>query len=460
MVKRSFLIVLLVTLLLAVTTTVAYAADPDPEPGQQDEGGIDKVIGTLGLYAAMMAVLAVGTEVVIDMVRPIFGLQRKMNADEAFAKLKEQLPKTLEELGVSKEAKTALTDVLEKLETTTGLVGEQAEKARAIVHEKWPDILADLATQSADEVLKRHWETLQKKLGEAGVPAEASEKVRTWLVGAISEARKTGMIDLQGPLTLVNGVLEEVKVQQNKIQGPLRKLWRWLRDSLIRLGEQILKEGSPEKARFRQFLRSLCFLPAYIEYGWARLRGSLEGGVKINEGIKKLGEVVFEPARSLQEAARRILEEDVQQGLKEEKRVKWLRIISAVVGIILAATLSLDSLQLLEPVLGSAANTFHKVVEAEEALKPEDWYNLEQVIERADKNPDNDSFDPQRDLGILDPILEPLLKLTPGIILSGMGAAAGSGFWHDVLDKLRTAKQVAGMVKTAKEALKGENEEQ
>jgi predicted RecB family endonuclease len=591
MVKRSFLTVLLVTLLLAATTTIVYAADPEPEPVQQDEGGVDQVIGTLGLYAAMMAVLALGTEVVIDMVRPIFGLQRKMNVDEAFAKLKEQLPKTLTELEVSKKTQKQLKETIKEMEDTAKDFGNNAERARSILYEEWPDILTDLATQSVDAVFDRHWETIREELLEAGVPENSPElsAAGTWLKGAINNARETGIIDLQGPLTLVNGVLEEVKVQQNKIQSPFRKFWRWVRDSGIRLGrwflrpdvnawmkkafkevglpqglvdslgktlqdewidlledlvtlsakewldkhwetiEKALKDislknysseiidkllgkmsnaekgnksdkssggikkvmgdmwlnvpdeienGLPDVSKLvqaglslntdsvkdwlkkqlnrpvRRILRWVCFLPAYVEYGWARLRGTLEGGIKVHEGIKKLGEIAFEPARSLQEAAQCILEEDVQQGLREEKRVKWLRVISTVVGIILASILSLDSIQLLEPVLSSAANTFHELPDEGEILKPEAWYNLEQIIERADRDPDNNSFDPQRGLlGVLNPVLSPILALTPGVILSGLGAAAGSGFWHDVLDKLRATKQVSEMVKKAKEAL-------
>ncbi|MFL7791602.1 MAG: hypothetical protein AB8I69_05630 [Anaerolineae bacterium] len=450
--KRTLLVVLLVVLSLAATTTIAYAADPEPEPEQQDGSGIDEVLGTLGLYASMMAVLAVGTEVVIDMVRPIFGLQRKMSTDEAFAKLKEQLPKTLEELGLSQETQDQLTKTIAGMEQTAKSFGADAEKVRTILYEEWPDILTDLATQSVDEVFEKHWGVLEKKL-QSAVPSVPLNVVEAWLRGAISNARMTGTIDLQGPLTLINGVLEEIKIQQNRIQSPLRKLWRYFRDRLLTWATSL-----EEKVQWGWVVSFILRIPAYIEYGWARLRGSLEGGVEVKEGIKKLGKVAFDPARSLQEAARRVLEEDIQQGLREEKRVKWLRIISVIVGIILAAILSLDSFQLLEPVLSSAANTFHASPSAGESLKPEDWYNLEQIIERADKNPNNNSFDPQCAFGILSPALKPLFNLTPGIILSGLGAAAGSAFWHDVLDKLRTTKQVSEMVKKAKKTLSGENE--
>jgi hypothetical protein len=39
-----------------------------------------------------------------------------------------------------------------------------------------------------------------------------------------------------------------------------------------------------------------------------------------------------------------------------------------------------------------------------------------------------------------------VLALTPGIVLSGLGTAAGSGFWHDQLDRLRSAKEMVGQM--------------
>ena len=81
--RRLLIVLLFVTLLAAMTPAIAHAG-PLAQGGGEGEGdAIGNVIGTLGLYAAMMAVLAVGSEVLIDAVRPIFGLKRKTSATEA-----------------------------------------------------------------------------------------------------------------------------------------------------------------------------------------------------------------------------------------------------------------------------------------------------------------------------------------------------------------------------------------
>ena len=178
-----------------------------------------------------------------------------------------------------------------------------------------------------------------------------------------------------------------------------------------------------------------------------------------DDKTKGLQEKDLKPMTPIREAARRILDADRQQGLEEDKRIKWLRIISAVVGIALAATLQIDSLLLLEPVLGNAANAFREAPSAgAETVPPEEWYTLGDII----RVPREDPTDPQSDfvlpgvLGarVLGAALKALLVLTPGIYLSGLGAAAGSSFWHDMLDKLRSAKEVAGQVKGLAEVTK------
>jgi hypothetical protein len=448
--KRSFLVLLLVILLLAVTTTAAYAAPLDPgagpDPAQQDDGGIDEVLGTLGLYAAMMAVLAVGTEVVIDMVRPIFGLQRKTTATEALSQLKEWLPATVKELGLPESAQKDLDNALKNLETVTNAFGAQAEKVRAIVHDQWPEILKDLATQSVEKVLQDHWAVIKPKLDQLG--NVDAEKVRAWLLNTLNQLKGTNVADLQ-LLPALNGLLEEVEKRRNQIQGPLRKLWRWTRDRLIRWAEYLKGKNKV----YEKVIQHVLLVPAYIEYGWARLRGKLEGGVKVIEGIQKLGEPqAFQPLKSVQEAAQRILEEDVQHSAQEEKRVKWLRIISAVVGIVLAVTLQIDSVLLLEPVLGPVAKVFTvEVQKGEEKVTRmktmEDILSLQQATFHIPKNGDSllvTLWKQMYNLGIW--VINWLLALTPGFILSGLGAAAGSGFWHDQLDRLRAAKQVSSQV--------------
>ena len=164
----------------------------------------------------------------------------------------------------------------------------------------------------------------------------------------------------------------------------------------------------------------------------------------------------------LRETFDEILSEDVAQRSRETRRITWLRIISVVVGIFLAATLSIDSLELLKPVLGQAAERFYDPAPID--TDPDDWHSLAQIISGG---PDQPVTVFENRSGIwrwlgnmvgwllrLAPV-DGLLNLTPGVILSGLGAAAGSAFWHDQLDRLRQVKQttepIEGLVRQLKQ---------
>ena len=51
-----------------------------------------RLFAGLGMFFAMMAILAVGAEVVVDILRVLLGMKRKVTAMEAFNKLANQLP--------------------------------------------------------------------------------------------------------------------------------------------------------------------------------------------------------------------------------------------------------------------------------------------------------------------------------------------------------------------------------
>jgi hypothetical protein len=472
--RRLLPVLSLVALLLVLTPALAYA-QPLAQGGPEEKGiDIGTVIGTLGLYAAMMAVLAVGTEVMIDTVRPIFGLQRKTSTEEALAKLKEWLPGTVKDLGLSDEATKSLDKVVGNLEQYTKAFGDKAEQARAIVQDQWPSILKDLGVQAAEKVLEDYWGKIEPQLQALLGSGTDTAQVRTWLTNALNQFRATGMTDVQNQLSLIGGMLEEVEQQRHKIQSPLRRFWRWLRDGLVGIGEgigtkyQLDKQDVKVKGKwFWRILRGLFFLPAYVEYGWARIRGNLDGGVRWIEGIKQLGKVKpFDPLRSIQEAAQRILEENTRQALEEETRVKWLRIVSVVVGIVLAAALQVDSFLLLRPVLGeSVTNVLARP--AQEAAEPQmkTMADLLVIAPLPIRTPESKAEAMEVSAPVpLSPwervcngaswVVNWMLRLTPGFILSGLGAAAGSGFWHDQLDKLRSAKEVASQL----EKLTGQGE--
>ena len=436
--KRLLAILLIVTLLTALTPFAAYAC-PTTQDGNDGEGnGIGSVIGTLGLYAAMMAVLAVGSEVVIDAVRPIFGLKRKKTASEALSDLKDWLPGTLEDVGASPEAQRQLNERIKEMEDLALKYEGRAEEIRRVVREEMPDILKDLAIHSIDEALDKGWEKLEPRLRKIDPDADL-EELKGWLKETLTRLEETNIAEIATHLDSVSTLLDAVREQNNKLQGPLRKFWRWLRDSLLRVGHAAqANEKLPEP--LQRVIVFLCRIPAYPEYVWIWLTGKLPEGDTLGERLEKLGEHRrFAPVLTMEEAAKRILEEDVGYKDQEKSRIAWLRILSAVVGIALAASLRMDSLQLVEPILGNAVDTFRPPQEAGQTVE---WYTFEEIIEGDAKD-----IDPRLGLpGALGEFTAALLTLTPGIALSGLAAAAGSGFWHDQLDRLREAKQVVTQV--------------
>ena len=92
-------------------------------------------------------------------------------------------------------------------------------------------------------------------------------------------------------------------------------------------------------------------------------------------------------------------------------RVKWLRFTSVVVGICLAYILRVDSGDLLRDMLPLA-----------------DMLTT--------------GLTPDTSVTILGYVMH-LHALTAGIVLTGLAASAGSGFWHDQLTRLRSAKDVS-----------------
>lgn len=78
----------------------------------------------LGLFAAVMAIMALGTEVVIEFGKFFLGLKAKVSAMEAFNELKKELPGQLNQLGVDNKAIAGLDPIFQGLEATLKPVGQ------------------------------------------------------------------------------------------------------------------------------------------------------------------------------------------------------------------------------------------------------------------------------------------------------------------------------------------------
>ncbi|HDQ73195.1 MAG TPA: hypothetical protein ENN19_14050 [Chloroflexi bacterium] len=444
--KRLLLILCVLTLLFCLMPATTHAS-PLVQDDAEENGlsRIGSVIATLGLYAAMMAVLAVGSEVVIDAVRPIFGLKGKASAAEALNDLKIWLPDTLRELGVHSEAQDRIREQIGELHVITAQVEDRADKVQNLLESRFQDALKDLATHSTTFVVDKYWKKYIEPCLRREAPDLDPDQVRGWLETSLTVLEETNIAEMQAHLKSITNVLETVRQQRNALQSPIVRFWRWLRKSLFLLGERL--GGKPDSdapneyregdwGRFGKYVvRPILLLPSYLQYAWQWLRNSLpKEDLTVYEHLSRLGEHKrLKPLLTMDEAARCILEEEMQHTSENDLRIVWIRVLSAVVGIGLAVALRIDSIQLLAPVMENAIDAF-RGVGADGAVE---WYTFEMLLRQVGV-----VIDFRLVPNALTGLINWFLKLTPGLVLSGLGAAAGSAFWHDQLDRLRSAKQV------------------
>jgi len=165
--------------------------------------GLARLFAGLGMFAAVMAIMAVGTEVVIDSFKFFVGLKQKVTAMEALDSLKEELPRQLTELGVEPKSQERIDKLFKELEATLDSLKDMLkplESARDVY-----ETIKDGELAKAFEGIK-DLETEIKKVGtQLGV--ETDEKKRKTLeeeaekkLGELKEAAKKGISDVLSKL--------------------------------------------------------------------------------------------------------------------------------------------------------------------------------------------------------------------------------------------------------------------
>jgi hypothetical protein len=189
--------------------------------------GLARLFAGLGMFAAVMAIMAVGTEVVIDSFKFFVGLKQKVTAMEALDSLKEELPGQLAELGVDPESQERIDELFKELEATLhSLKGmlKPLESAQDVY-----EAIKDGELAKAFEGIK-DLETEIRKVGtQLGV--ETDENKRKTLeeetekkLGELKEAAKKGISDVLSKLGNQFGLDETTvgqfeKTLQGRIDG-------------------------------------------------------------------------------------------------------------------------------------------------------------------------------------------------------------------------------------------------
>jgi hypothetical protein len=239
------------------------------------------------------------------------------------------------------------------------------------------------------------------------------------------------IINLASSLNAFSDMLNVVEAERHDMTGYLRRLWRTLRDwEGLGLTHYLPDKPQWEELRKRSALGALFYL---LEKAWNYLWGKGEPGTQHDHTL------ILTPDT----AAQTLLERDRLHRQQESIRQRQLRLVTVIVGFVLAFWLRVDSLELLKPLFGE---------NLPEALFVDgNILTLEQIF----KNLLNVPWDVAKWTGPGKWLFSWIAIATPGMLLSGLAASGGSSFWHDQLDRLRAAKQTTEQVSTVVSGLRG-----
>jgi len=509
---------------------VAVVLDPGGEVEEADEEnnelakpfevtsalppGVAQLFAGLGMFAAVMAIVAVGTEAVVDFVKVVIGMKQKVTALEALEKLKQELPGQLASLGVDEEA-------LKKVDALFGSLGETLQPVEDLV---------DVYEQIKAGEFKEAFEALQKMGGP-----DAGQELDVLKEQAVKGVRR-GLAALQGRLGLsdelvrrveqqvvafINGITPETAAGAlGKVFGRLQELSPQLTEAWLRSQvDVLLARGRTEamaglEQNMLPVLRGLGFKEETLTAVRSRVEKALDAADRATReradtyvlAVRNLLQAVEERRNEMQSPLRKAYRRFRQRGwpateicvgLVVAVLVVWSGVASwagrllaavgspsappaALWGVSLVAGLAAGALAGWLVSLLDVASSDGVDPEVEKRIGATGPTTLASVLLWREDQHRDEEISRQRILRALTVVVGVCLaymlnvdaavlldyavpgvaakinvvnlheiwsaipqQLTPGIILTGLAASAGSKFWHDLLGRLQQTKEQA-----------------
>lgn len=486
----SIFALLVLFLLMSMLTPIARADTPSPavstatltlqdqptegstNPGDSFFNGVGAIFATLGVYVVTMFTMAIGTEIIVDIFKGLLGkplgLKSQPNSRKTLTEYQAFLPGQLEDLGVSAEAKLKLEQQIKQLNkllepafTAEAAVNHlrQGEFTAALAAIGFEDIGDDTINQVKD-VTKAELQTL---IGQIDTTTSLGKAVQVALErGGVQEkvnmaidrlARKATAVTpnqiYHATATLVTGEIADgvsawTRAYFTSLQEESYDTAKSIYDN--QLLPQITSFGLPENvqqqitSQFEKYLENLntyrgtdVYLESlnrllyelegqrdevrsWIGQTWQRLVDSVKRLLIRSPRMQhpKLAPVTYDPhIKDSTEAAAKLLDLERKEKEIENRRIRRTRFISVLFGIFLAYMLQIDSADLLRDLFPTGANFLGLT------LLPATFFSWIGNLFGG-----GNAYD-----------------LTAGVVLTGLAASAGSGFWHDQLSRLQSIKK-------------------
>ena len=447
--------------------------EPPNSAGNSFFEGVGAVFATLGVYVVTMFTMAIGTEIIVDILKGILGkplgLKSQPNSRKTLAEYNIFLPGQLEDLGISAEAKLKLEHQIAQLDKLL----EPAFTAESVVtHLRQNEFTAAFAAIGletiGDDTINQVKDVtqieLQKIVAQIDTTTSLGKAVQVALErGDLLEkanraidrlARKATAVTpdqvYQATATLVtgeiaSGVTAWTRAYFNSLQEESYDTAKSVYDNQLK--PQLISFGLPENIQqqilgeFDKYLENLqtfrgtdVYLESlnrllyelelqrnevrsWIGKLWQRLVNNTKRLLIRTPGMQHptLTPVTYDPRIKVStDAAAKLLDLARYDKELESKRIRRTRFIALVFGVFIAYTLQIDSADLLQDLFPADANFLHLTLIPATSLMfawVEKLFNF------------------------------PMSDLTAGVILTGLAASAGSGFWHDQLSRLQSVKK-------------------
>ena len=426
--------------------------------------GLATIFAVLGVYIVTMFTMAIAVEVVVDIFKVAFGMKNKPSARKTLAEYQNLLPGTLDDLGASATAQVKLEQQIKAIDA---LLAPAFQAEDVIVHlrnKEFDDAFnAAFGTEAqgkwvndAKNLLKEHLDTAVNSIEpHSPLGQTIQDTVANSLDNIINIAAKDASTlspdeVYEKSMVLVNGkfATATTKWAEEKLKE-LQKVPYETAESIyaFQIKPEIERSGLPENlqnalnTQFSNYLGHLesfkvgeAYLDALnnllldvekerdelytrVSYWWLGLKqwtrrqfSRIFPGLKNPPRTQKRNIIIESPAV----AANRLMEIDERDKQENKIRISQLRSVSVIVGILLAYLLKVDSADLLGELFAGSANFLDITLIAEDSAFL-NWVNNTFRVNAP--------------------------AVTAGVLLTGLGASAGSNFWHQQLNRLESIKQ-------------------
>lgn len=459
--------------------TAVFQEQPETPPGEEIVGnsfldGVGVIFAVLGVYIVTMFTMAIGTEILVDILKGIvgkpLGLKSKPNARDKLLEYERFLPGALDDLGVSAAARLRLEKQLEDVKNVLKPAFTAETAVAHLRHKQFTEALATLGVDWAgDDLLQQAKGIVQQQVDTAVANIDTTTTLGQTIKRLLRKAEVQEKIDreldrlarrldrhvtpeaaYQAMTTLLSEEIADAITmwtaaylqgfQDDTYETALSKYENQLLPQIVafNLPPHLQKKIEIQFETFLENLRTYHRTDIYLEslnnflVDLEVQRNIVRSSVaRMVDNFIEWCKRLLRQSPSVQhprlkpsnydprigdstQAVSKLMALNAYDEDQDKSRLRRIRFLSFLLGTGLAYLLQVDSADLLRELFPENATFLFLTLIPQESFLVS-W--------------------------IGSVLRMPVHDFTAGVLLTGLAASAGSSFWHDQLARLRAVKE-------------------